>query len=241
MTIRTGFLACSLPIILVAALVAADAPGATKRVTICHVPPGAPANVQTISIGEAALGAHLAHGDGVGACPTGCSSDAACDDGSPCTSDRCDAQGCHHEAVSCDDGNPCTLDACSPSTGCVTSPADGAVCDDGNDCTASDACVAGACHGTALAGCCATSADCDDGNACTIDSCAGGRCSNAPKSCAVADACIAGYCDALTGECGTSSVSCDDGDACTIDACDSSTGCTHQADPNCVPPDPGMD
>lgn len=37
-------------------------------VTICHYPPGNPANVQTITISTNALPAHLAHGDQVGPC-----------------------------------------------------------------------------------------------------------------------------------------------------------------------------
>jgi hypothetical protein len=37
-------------------------------VTICHFPPGNPANVQTITISVNALPAHLAHGDYVGSC-----------------------------------------------------------------------------------------------------------------------------------------------------------------------------
>lgn len=43
--------------------------GQTK-VTICHVPPGNPSNAHTITIGEAAVPAHLANhdGDSLGAC-----------------------------------------------------------------------------------------------------------------------------------------------------------------------------
>lgn len=39
------------------------------NVTLCHIPPGNPENAQTITVGEAALPAHLAHGDSLGACP----------------------------------------------------------------------------------------------------------------------------------------------------------------------------
>jgi len=38
------------------------------KVTICHVPPGNPANAHTITISTSALPAHLAHGDTKGAC-----------------------------------------------------------------------------------------------------------------------------------------------------------------------------
>ncbi len=38
-------------------------------VTICHLPPGNPANAQTITVSQNAVPAHLAHGDHLGACP----------------------------------------------------------------------------------------------------------------------------------------------------------------------------
>lgn len=39
-----------------------------KKTTICHIPPGNPANMHTISVGNPAVPAHLAHGDKLGAC-----------------------------------------------------------------------------------------------------------------------------------------------------------------------------
>ena len=38
------------------------------KVTLCHVPPGNPANEKTITVGAGAVAAHLAHGDRLGAC-----------------------------------------------------------------------------------------------------------------------------------------------------------------------------
>lgn len=38
------------------------------KVTICHIPPGNPDNAHTISVGESAVDAHVAHGDTLGAC-----------------------------------------------------------------------------------------------------------------------------------------------------------------------------
>ncbi|MFZ8938012.1 MAG: hypothetical protein ACO2Y5_07155, partial [Nitrosopumilaceae archaeon] len=38
------------------------------KITICHLPPGNPENIQTISVGFTALQSHLDHGDGVGDC-----------------------------------------------------------------------------------------------------------------------------------------------------------------------------
>jgi hypothetical protein len=42
------------------------------KVTICHIPPGNPANAHTITVGASAVPAHVNnHGDGVGACGSG--------------------------------------------------------------------------------------------------------------------------------------------------------------------------
>jgi hypothetical protein len=44
-------------------------PNDHKKTTICHIPPGNPANAHTICVGNAAVPAHLNnHGDHVGAC-----------------------------------------------------------------------------------------------------------------------------------------------------------------------------
>jgi hypothetical protein len=44
-------------------------PGDHKKTTICHIPPGNPANAHTLCIGNAAVPAHLSnHGDYLGAC-----------------------------------------------------------------------------------------------------------------------------------------------------------------------------
>jgi hypothetical protein len=44
-------------------------PGDQKKTTICHIPPGNPANAHTLCIGNAAVPAHLNnHGDYLGAC-----------------------------------------------------------------------------------------------------------------------------------------------------------------------------
>ena len=47
------------------------------HVTICHRPPGCPGNTRTITVGQCAVGNHLAHGDSLGACPE-CSNDDDC-------------------------------------------------------------------------------------------------------------------------------------------------------------------
>lgn len=48
-----------------------SAQAAQPKVTICHVPPGNPANAHAITIGAPAVPAHLANhdGDAIGPCP----------------------------------------------------------------------------------------------------------------------------------------------------------------------------
>jgi cysteine-rich repeat protein len=210
---------------------------ACKRVTICHFPPGNEANGHTIRVGSASVGAHLAHGDYLGACITGCEADPSiCDDGNACTSDDCaDGGQCSHEAVSCDDDNACTLDSCDPAIGCTAVAADGAWCDDGNECTSDDGCLGAVCQGAPIEDCCATDADCDDDAACTLDSCGEGLCRNEPIDCSVSEVCYAGFCD-VDGECSAAPISCDDSDFCTDDGCDGATGCVHA--PAANPPEP---
>ena len=61
--------------VFVAASLSAVAVGQTTaanvKVAICHIPPGNPANRHTIEVGQAAVNAHLAHGDHIGACGGG--------------------------------------------------------------------------------------------------------------------------------------------------------------------------
>ncbi len=67
-------------IILIAALVSIGVVTAVgmrnnsdgPKVTICHIPPGNPANAHSITISINALPAHLAHGDSEGACEAQC-------------------------------------------------------------------------------------------------------------------------------------------------------------------------
>ena len=58
---RLGFLA--LPVLVLLAQVA------FAKTVICHVPPGNPANARTLGVADAAVRAHLAHGDCLGPCP----------------------------------------------------------------------------------------------------------------------------------------------------------------------------
>jgi len=53
---------------LLPALFTLTAPAWAAKVEICHIPPGNPSNLHTITISEHALQAHLAHGDFLGGC-----------------------------------------------------------------------------------------------------------------------------------------------------------------------------
>jgi cysteine-rich repeat protein len=71
---------------------------AEGRVTLCHLPPGNPANPRTIEVGETAVAAHLAHGDALGACVE--EPEAICGD------------GLLQPGEECDDGNDNPYDGC---------------------------------------------------------------------------------------------------------------------------------
>ena len=43
-------------------------PADAKKTTVCHIPPGNPANAHTICVGNAAVPAHMNHGDFLGTC-----------------------------------------------------------------------------------------------------------------------------------------------------------------------------
>ena len=92
---------------------------AGSKITICHIPPGNPANVQTIDVAPAALSAHLAHGDRVGPCASECQ-----DPGETCTSDAdcCGDLACTGSYKTC--ASNCTIGpelgdaACGPGLDC---------------------------------------------------------------------------------------------------------------------------
>jgi photosystem II stability/assembly factor-like uncharacterized protein len=76
-----------------------------------------------------------------------CASDADCDDGSPCTTDTCDAGRCDHAEVPW--GAPCTgVDVCPFTGGCYygrCAPS-GSLCDDADPCTADTCLTSGVCE-----------------------------------------------------------------------------------------------
>lgn len=63
----------------VAADRAAGEEGKAHKAFVCHKPPGNPANMHTLHVGEAAVKAHLAHGDALGACGDGGGDDTGVD------------------------------------------------------------------------------------------------------------------------------------------------------------------
>jgi hypothetical protein len=184
-----------------------------------------------------------------------CVFDSDCGGFDPCIASRqCVGGTCVFTPKICDDGNPCTIDRCDQTVGCVADPkcpSDGLVCnglercfapigfpaicivgsppncDDGNACTLDGAC-------TEPGGCPHTTRDCNDGNPCTTDGCDPATgCTHAPiASCCrsggdcPADACTIRACVASTCTGGTP-VDCDDADPATVDGCDPATGCTH--------------
>ena len=132
--------------------------------------------------------------DGIGRLGLGCSctTDSQCNDGDPCTADKCVAGACQHDPVpgcctsdgQCNDNNPCTTDRCAvnvcqhdPLPGCCTG--DGQ-CNDGDPCT-TDRCAANVCQHDPLPGCCTGNGQCDDNDPSTEDHCVGNVCQHMPR------------------------------------------------------------
>ena len=159
-----------------------------------------------------------------------------CDDGDPCSLDRCDPKTGQCVAdpdvakcgidpcgaapatlegeatgLDCDDDDPCTTDRCEPWLGCVHDPADAETpipCDDADPCTSNDLCGDGECAGT-------VAIDCNDGDLCTIDVCEP----------VVAD----GVAPGSEGGCRHRPIGnlCEDDNPCTDERCDPEKGCVY--------------
>jgi ribosomal protein S11 len=149
----------------------------------------------------------------------------ACDDGNVCTSgDMCAAGSCSGAMKNCDDGNPCTTDSCDKDGVCLHPPGTGE-CDDGNPCTQIGTCKAGTC----IAG---PAVKCEDSNPCTTDVCdpakgctypaAEGPCDDGTL-CSAFDTCANGVC--VPGKV----KDCNDSSLCTLDSCDPATGACKNA------------
>ena len=147
-----------------------------------------------------------------------------CGDGNKCLSGAtCQAGKCASgKAITCDDGNPCTDDKCTPATGLCGFSANIKPCDDGNKCTLDDRCNNGKCKPQKQLGC-------DDKNPCTVDKCdpKTGKCSHAKGSgkCDDGNKCTDKDVCGKDGKCNGALKACDDGNPCTKDGCDPKTGC----------------
>lgn len=126
-----------------------------------------------------------------------CKSDADCDDGQPCTLDRCEAERCVTEALAgaCDDGDPITDgDVCSDGlcSGVATYCAPTAAL-----CPGSGGCATTTCATLGAVGYCATAkqpdgSSCDDGDPNTDgDHCSAGLCRGTGAECTCAEGTLA--------------------------------------------------
>ncbi len=178
---------------------------------------------------------------------------ATCSDDDPCTLfGTCGDGKCGPgKKISCDDGNPCTTDKCEPQIGCVYTPNEADCIADADPCT-KDHCLGGACIAVPavnvckIAGTCVAAnakadanpclichpatdakswtlligAACDDGNKCTVgDICTkGNKCEGEPAACFDNNICTADSCSPDKG-CVFTAVGgkCDDDSACTLD------------------------
>ena len=145
---------------------------------------------------------------------------AFCDDGNPCTEDRCDPlTGCYSEPVDCADEDPCTVDGCDVQVGGCTHGTND--CEDGNLCT-KGVCQAGI-------GCVYGLLDCSDGDLCTADGCSPvAGCLHPPLTCDDGITCTVDACDPQSGckhtapegaLCCESVADCEDQNVCTQHAC----------------------
>jgi hypothetical protein len=119
-------------------------PQDVKKTTICHIPPGNPANAHTICVGNAAVSHHVEnHGDLVGPCQA----ETPCVPPPPCSAS-------HGKGKDASDGGG---GACSMGTGGVTGTDGGSpspTCPDGQMACASDPSVCPAETSTCFNGCC---------------------------------------------------------------------------------------
>jgi hypothetical protein len=124
-----------------------------------------------------------------------CLTNADCDDGKPCSEDKCVNGVCENSM--------CQVDECSVSEDC----------DDGDACTA-EVCVGGTCLSQSIPNCCGADADCDDGDPCSEDLCVNGVCEN--SVCQIDECTKPGDCDdgnPCTDE------TCESGTCSSVDTC----------------------
>jgi len=164
--------------------------GNNSQVTLCHIPPGNPANHHTITVGENAVENHLNHGDLLGSCLSNC--DILCDDVNECTKDTCDPD----------------TEQCSAEHPPVTCPV-GTICDPTN----------GGCIGVVHIPC-THLLSCAGGQSCDLTSkaCVSVSCNDSSLLCGAGQVCdlTSGKC--LVGSCNDSSVVCNGGLDCDAES-----------------------
>lgn len=121
--------------------------GGEVKVTICHIPPGNPANAHTITVGAPAVAAHLAHGDTIG----DCDEDEGEGEGGGGEPSGGGGPVCSSDGVACSAATDCCSGVCSGSGQCVSQcisadAYDGVACSESNDCCAGMACIWGLCQ-----------------------------------------------------------------------------------------------
>jgi hypothetical protein len=163
-----------------------------------------------------------------------CLSDAQCNDGVFCngleTCDQPTGVCVPGTPPTCDDGVPCTVDRCDATLDACTHTADNGVCDDGLFCTGAETCdpVNGCQPGTPP--------DCNDGVSCTVDACdeVNDRCKNTPDNSLCDNGLFcdgAETCNPISGCQPGSPPKCNDGVSCTLDFCNEDTDrCEHTPD-----------
>jgi len=164
--------------------------GGKGKVTVCHRPPGNPANSHTLSISKSALKAHLGHGDVLGRCAPTCAADGAdCAAAGDCCSDNCDAgvcaAACGTSGQGCESGADCCSGVCTDTSKtcadqCTIGPElHGPPCERDLDCCEGQGvCIIGLCYPENL-GCSMPGAPCnpDEGQFCCFDdACLDGAC-----------------------------------------------------------------
>jgi len=143
-----------------------------EQVTICHVPPGNPNNVHTITVSSNAVPAHLRHGDAV--CAPG-NEDCCFNSGTSsavCTNLETDASNCGVCGNACSNGQSCVAGVCE---GCANPNAcPGGPCGSGNCICLPTTEGGGACINPQFCNIlqpCTSSADCPGGMVCTHSCC----------------------------------------------------------------------
>jgi hypothetical protein len=165
---------------VLATLGARKAWAANDQVTICHVPPGNPNNVHTITVSTNAVPAHLRHGDAV--CAPG-NEDCCFNSGTStavCTNLETDATNCGGCGITCGENEVCNEGSCVPKEACPVATVCGGFVPCGDDpqclCVATygggNQCFRDTFNGSA--GTCETNDNCPEGQACfNLPGCAG--------------------------------------------------------------------